>query len=124
VPVLIAAAALAGVVMVARQAREGLGFLLTTVVTVMAVVLIFGSMFPNVMILHGAPSLTIDTASSTHNTLVVMTWVAVLMTPVVLVYQSWTYWVFRKRLSTSDIPASTGLSSLRSPAASQAGRAG
>jgi len=55
---------------------------------------------------------------------VVMTWVAVLMTPVVLLYQSWAYWVFRKRLSTSDIPASTGLSSLRIPAPSRAGHTG
>ena len=121
VPVAVAAVALVGVVMVARQGREGLGFLLTTLVTVMAVVIIFGAMFPNVLTIHGADSLTIDNASSTKNTLVVMTWVAVLMTPIVLVYQSWTYWVFRKRLSTSDIPAPAGLSSLRVPAPSKAG---
>ena len=35
----------------------------------------------------------------------VMTVVAAIMTPIVLVYQAWTYWVFRKRLSTSMIPA-------------------
>jgi cytochrome d ubiquinol oxidase subunit II len=124
IPVAIAAAALVGVVMAAQQSREGLGFLLTTLVTAMAVVLIFGSLFPNVLPIRGAESLTIDNASSTRNTLVVMTWVAVLMTPVVLVYQSWTYWVFRRRLSTDDIPAPTGLGSLRVPAASKAGRAG
>ena len=33
-----------------------------------------------------------------------MTWVAVIMTPIVLAYQAWTYWVFRKRLSPSQIP--------------------
>jgi Cytochrome bd-type quinol oxidase, subunit 2 len=33
-----------------------------------------------------------------------MTWVAVIMTPIVLAYQGWTYWVFRKRISTSMIP--------------------
>ena len=40
-----------------------------------------------------------------------MTWVAVIFTPVVLAYQTWTYWIFRKRLSRSDIPTSAGLPS-------------
>jgi cytochrome d ubiquinol oxidase subunit II len=34
-----------------------------------------------------------------------MTWVAGVLTPVVLVYQAWTYWVVRRRLSVADIPA-------------------
>jgi cytochrome d ubiquinol oxidase subunit II len=34
-----------------------------------------------------------------------MTWVAVAFTPIVLVYQGWTYWVFRRRLTTAHIPA-------------------
>ena len=40
----------------------------------------------------------------------VMTWVALIFTPVVLAYQGWTYWVFRKRLTRSDIaqPPVTG----------------
>lgn len=109
VPVVLAAAALIGVVLVARQGREGLGFALTALVAALAVVIIFGSMFPNVLTLHGAPSLTIDNASSSQNTLTVMTWVAVVMTPIVLAYQGWTYWVFRRRLSTSNIPAAGGL---------------
>jgi cytochrome bd ubiquinol oxidase subunit II len=32
-----------------------------------------------------------------------MSWVAVIFTPVVLGYQAWTYWVFRKRLTRADI---------------------
>ena len=39
----------------------------------------------------------------------VMTWVAVILTPVVLIYQGWTYWVFRQRISTKQIPPSIGL---------------
>lgn len=31
------------------------------------------------------------------------------MTPVVLIYQGWTYWVFRQRISTGQIPRSIGL---------------
>jgi cytochrome d ubiquinol oxidase subunit II len=38
-----------------------------------------------------------------------MTWVAVILTPVVLLYQGWTYWVFRKRISAEHIPEHTGL---------------
>jgi cytochrome d ubiquinol oxidase subunit II len=110
IPVVLAAAALVGVVLVARQGREGLGFALTSVVTVLAVVIIFGSLFPNVLPLRGAPSLTIDNASSTANTLTVMTWVAVIMTPIVLAYQAWSYWVFRRRIGIGNIPAGGGLS--------------
>jgi cytochrome bd ubiquinol oxidase subunit II len=112
VPVLVAAAALVGVVLAARAGREGLGFALTSLTTIMAVVIIFGSLYPNVLPISGADSLTIDTASSTHNTLTVMTWVAVVMTPIVLAYQTWTYWVFRSRLGLGDIPLAGGLKRL------------
>jgi cytochrome d ubiquinol oxidase subunit II len=47
--------------------------------------------------------LTITNAASTQYTLKVMTIVAVVMTPIVLLYQGWTYWVFRKRISPSQI---------------------
>jgi cytochrome d ubiquinol oxidase subunit II len=113
VPVLIAAAALAGVVVVTRAGREGLGFVLTSVTTVMAVVILFGSMYPTVLPIQGAESLTIDNASSTQNTLTLMTWVAVIMTPVVLAYQTWTYWVFRSRLGLGDIPVSAAPKRIR-----------
>ncbi len=33
-----------------------------------------------------------------------MTWVAVIFVPVVLIYQGWTYWVFRRRISVHHIP--------------------
>jgi cytochrome d ubiquinol oxidase subunit II len=49
-------------------------------------------------------SLTTSNASATHYTLTVMTVVAVIFTPVVLAYQAWTYWVFRKRISVHHIP--------------------
>ena len=50
-------------------------------------------------------SLTTTNASSGHYTLTVMTWVAVVMTPFVLLYQTWTYWVFRARVGPGHIPA-------------------
>ncbi len=56
--VLIAAAALVGAYLAARQGSEGRGFAMTSVVTLMAAVLIFGSLFPDVLPLNGAESLT------------------------------------------------------------------
>ena len=49
-------------------------------------------------------SLTIFSTSSSHYTLTVMSIVALVLTPVVLVYQAWTYWVFRARLGGEDAP--------------------
>ena len=47
--------------------------------------------------------MTIADASSSEYTLTIMTWVALILTPVVLAYQAWSYWVFRKRVSPSEI---------------------
>ncbi|MBT0994682.1 cytochrome d ubiquinol oxidase subunit II [Cellulomonas sp. DKR-3] len=108
--VALAALALVGVVVATRARREGAAFVASAVAIVGAVVLIFGSLFPDVMpALDPANSLTVDNASSTDYTLTVMTWVAVVLTPLVLLYQGWTYWVFRKRLTVEHIPAATGL---------------
>jgi cytochrome d ubiquinol oxidase subunit II len=67
----------------------------------LAVATLFGDLWPNVMpsSTSAAFSLTVANASSAHYTLVVMSWVALLFTPVVLAYQGWTYWVFRQRLA-------------------------
>ena len=112
--VAVAAVALVGLVLATRTRREGLAFVASAVTIVAAVVLIFGSLFPDVMpALDPANSLTVHNASSTHYTLTVMTWVAVILTPLVLLYQGWTYWVFRKRVSTAHIPESIGLTFAR-----------
>jgi cytochrome d ubiquinol oxidase subunit II len=49
-------------------------------------------------------NLTISNAASTDYTLTIMTVVAVIFTPLVLLYQGWTYWIFRKRVSADRIP--------------------
>ena len=83
---------------------EGWAFLLSSVATAAVVFTLFGSLYPHVMPnLGGGLGLDIFNASSTHYTLKVMTIVAVVMTPLVLLYQGWTYWVFRKRISSHDI---------------------
>ncbi|HEY3603027.1 MAG TPA: cytochrome d ubiquinol oxidase subunit II, partial [Sporichthyaceae bacterium] len=61
--------------------------------------------YPNVLpATNSANSLNIHNASSTHHTLVVMTGVALVLTPMVLAYQAWTYWVFRTRIGVEQIP--------------------
>jgi cytochrome d ubiquinol oxidase subunit II len=96
----VAAAALVAVFAMHRARREGWAFALTAVAIAGAVVLLFGTLYPNVVVSSGpGPDLTIEAAASTHLTLVVMTVVAAVLTPVVLLYQAWTYWVFRARVS-------------------------
>ena len=112
----VAAVALVAAWAGASAGRHGWAFVANAVAIVAAVVLIFGAMFPEVMpaINDPANSLTVDNASSSDYTLNVMTWVAVVLTPIVLAYQAWTYWVFRKRISTSHIPEQHGLTFTRS----------
>lgn len=87
--------------------REGIAFTLVVFTIVTAVGALFASLYPNVLpsTTDAAFSLTIDNASSSQYTLTVMSWVAAIMIPFVLAYQSWTYWVFRKRVSRKSIPA-------------------
>jgi cytochrome d ubiquinol oxidase subunit II len=85
--------------------REGWAFGLSGVTIVAAVSMLFLTLFPNVMpsSLNDAWNLTVTNASSTPYTLTIMTWCAGIATPVVLLYQGWTYWVFRKRIGTHHI---------------------
>jgi cytochrome d ubiquinol oxidase subunit II len=73
----------------------------------LAVVSLFVALFPNVMpsVPNPQNSLTIANASSTDTTLSIMTWVAVIFLPLILAYQAFTYWVFRKRVTRAHIPA-------------------
>ena len=85
--------------------REGVAFLFSAIATAAVVITLFTGLYPNVMPnrVAGGVGLTIFNASSTHYTLTVMTWVALIMTPIVLLYQGWTYWIFRKRISPQQI---------------------
>ena len=103
----LAAGALVGALVANSRGREGWAFVGTFVTIAMAVTTYFLLLFPDVMpsSTDAAWSLTTASASSTPYTLKIMTWVAVVFTPIVLLYQSWTYWVFRKRIGTQHIPA-------------------
>jgi len=85
--------------------RTAFGFMAVTIG--LAVLTLFASLFPDVMPASNdvANSLTIENASSTPYTLQVMSWTALVAAPVILGYQGWTYWVFRKRISRSHIEA-------------------
>lgn len=91
------------VVMVLRQ-RYGMAFTGTALTIVGTVMLVFSTLFPRVMpsTLDSAFDLTIYNASSSEYTLQVMSVIALTLVPVVLLYQGWTYWVFRKRLTTES----------------------
>ena len=92
--------------------REGWAFVCTMVVVAAVVVLLFGSLYPNLLpsTLNPDWSVTIYNGSSTPYTLKIMTWASLTLLPLVMVYQGWTYWVFRKRITADAIPASIGLS--------------
>jgi cytochrome bd ubiquinol oxidase subunit II len=106
----LAAVALLVAVTAVFRTREGLAFAATAVTLLLAVATLFGDLWPDVFPSSTAArySLTVSNASSSHYTLLVMTWVAVIFTPVVLLYQGWTYWVFRKRLTRTDIEQPAG----------------
>ncbi|NIH86128.1 cytochrome d ubiquinol oxidase subunit II [Amycolatopsis granulosa] len=86
--------------------RDGQAFAALGVTIAAAVVTLFGALYPDVLpsTLGAANSLTVVNAASSPYTLTVMTWVGAFGAPAVLVYQGWTYWVFRKRISTAHIP--------------------
>jgi len=104
-------AQLTAVLLVWRRASDGWAFTCIALVVAAVVILLFGSLYPNLVpsTLNKQWSLTIYNASSTHYTLKVMTWVTAFMAPLTVVYQAWTYWVFRQRISADRIPAPIGL---------------
>ena len=102
----IAALALLGGLAATWRGRDGWAFAGTGGAIVAATATLFLALHPDVMpsTTSAAYSLTVANASSSHYTLTVMSWVALAFTPLVLVYQGWTYWVFRARVKA---PAAT-----------------
>jgi cytochrome bd ubiquinol oxidase subunit II len=106
----IAALCLVAAALLVRTQREGWAFTATAFTIAFAVGSLFLALFPDVLPSTVAGnSLTVENASSTDYTLTVMTWVAAFGTPVVVGYQAWTYWVFRKRISRVHIGPVTAL---------------
>ena len=88
----------------ARDRREGWAFTCSTTTIALAMLTLFVDLYPNVMISSTNPaySLTIANTASPSYTLRLMSIVAVILLPVVLAYTAWNYYVFRKRISSSD----------------------
>lgn len=83
-----------------RRNRQGWAFGMTSITIAFSLMTMFMILFPRVMISSINPdwSLTIYNAASSPYTLRVMTIVALILVPIVLLYQGWSYWVFRNRI--------------------------
>ena len=99
---------LAGVSWLVRERMEGWAFIATAVVILALFTTLLLELYPNVLVSSVSPAynLTIVGTASHRYTLEVMSWVALIFTPLVLIYQSWTYWIFRKRVGRPARPQS------------------
>jgi cytochrome d ubiquinol oxidase subunit II len=99
-PAVLAIAALGLAVLSVLRRRSGAAFTCTGAGTVLLVVTLFTSLYPRVMVSSTdfAWSLTVESAASSSYALKVMSVAALVLTPIVLLYQGWTYYVFRQRV--------------------------
>ena len=108
----LAAAALTGaalvfvigyVCMLSRRLLQS--FVASSLAIALTTVAFFAGLFPRLMVSSLQPewSLTIYNAASTPYTLTIMSIAAACLVPVILIYQIWTYWIFRKRISLNDL---------------------
>ncbi len=84
-----------------KSGKDGMAFLMSSLAVVFVTLSLFMTLFPRVMVssLDAKYSLTIYNASSSPYTLKVMFIVALIFTPLVLLYQGWTFYIFRKRIT-------------------------
>ena len=110
--------------MLVRAGNERWAFVATATTIAAAVVTLFVSLYPRVLVSDPdfANSLTVENASSSHYSLVVMTVVAAIFLPVVLLYQAWTYYVFRARLGGEEAEARSTCSLPRAAVSRPCGR--
>ena len=108
--------------------RDGFAFTATAATTACCIIAIFADLYPNVMVSSTNPAynLTVDNTASGGYSLKIMTVVVIILLPVVLAYQTWTYYVFRRRVSKSEFeppvpPAAAGPQPTPQPAAPSAG---
>jgi cytochrome bd ubiquinol oxidase subunit II len=104
IPALLAAIALLVTGWLVRIGKGGWAFVAGAATIVFATVMVFTGLYPRILISNLNPdwSLTISNAASSHYTLKIMTIAAAIFVPIVLAYQGWTYWVFRKRLEAGS----------------------
>jgi cytochrome d ubiquinol oxidase subunit II len=109
----VAAAALVLAVVFSYARRRGMAFVMTALGTLGLVATLFTSLYPRVMVSHPdfGNSLTVSGAASGHYTLEVITIVALILLPLVLLYQGWSYYVFRARVG-GEQPAGSPVEAL------------
>jgi len=101
------------------ERREGFAFAATAVTIASCIISIFADLYPNVMVSSTNPAynLTVHNTASGNYSLKVMTVVVIILLPVVLAYQTWTYYVFRRRVSREEfLPAQPAEPPQQSPA--------
>jgi cytochrome d ubiquinol oxidase subunit II len=124
-PAALGIVALALAVLFLTAGRNGRTFAMTALGTISLVATLFIGLFPRVMVSSPSfeNSLTVEGAASSHYALTVMTVAALILVPIVLLYQGWTYYVFRKRLGgpppTEPAAPDPALEPGASPAASE-----
>jgi cytochrome d ubiquinol oxidase subunit II len=103
-PAVLAAASLLITGWLIRANRTGWAFISGSLTIVFATVMVFAGLYPRILIssLDPAFNLTITNAASSPYTLKVISIVAAVFVPIMLLYQIWTYWVFRKRVEPAS----------------------
>ena len=101
---LLAMLAVLAAVWLVYEHRDGFAFAATTVTMAACIISIFVGLYPNVMVssTKAAYNLTVHNTASGAYSLKVMTVVAIIFLPFVLAYQTWTYYVFRRRVSKQE----------------------
>ncbi|MCL6592938.1 MAG: cytochrome d ubiquinol oxidase subunit II [Alicyclobacillus sp.] len=101
---LLAGLALFSVQFFIRARRDGWAFAMTSLTIVLSTATVFIDLYPRVMVSSLRPewSLTVYNTAANPYSLQVMTWIALTVLPLVLLYQGWSYWVFRRRIRLTD----------------------
>jgi cytochrome d ubiquinol oxidase subunit II len=106
VTAVLATLALAATLALTRAGRDGWAFAASAVAIGLTVITLFAAAYPNVLpSTTGTGGLTVQNAAAGRYPLKIMTWLAGFAAPLVLAYQTWTYWVFRRRVRPGDISA-------------------
>jgi cytochrome d ubiquinol oxidase subunit II len=95
--------------------RDGFAFAATAVTTAACIITIFVDLYPNVMVssTNAAYNLTVHNTASAPYSLKAMTVVVLFFLPLVLAYQGWTYYVFRRRVSASEFQPAASQSTVQ-----------
>jgi cytochrome bd ubiquinol oxidase subunit II len=108
IPISAMGAAIAAPILV-RERLHGWAFGATTATIGLLTLTLFLNLYPRLLVssIDPAYDITIEAAKASDLTLTIMSWAALVFVPIVLLYQSWSYWVFRQRVSRDDIEAPT-----------------